>query len=106
MVRRFLTYLLITTTLDPVLFFFCSFPLTFYNGETLIELYHLALLHKLYQANVYFKTKVNLSNMERLHASLGSPAFRLKCIHVAGTNGKVSSLVSIVFHHKNITMYI
>ena len=40
--------------------------------------------------------KPGLDNMRRFDAALGSPAGRLRCVHVAGTNGKgsVSSMIA------------
>lgn len=38
----------------------------------------------------YFGMKLGLENMRTLLTSLGNPHMRLKCIHVAGTNGKGS----------------
>lgn len=41
------------------------------------------------QVNLFHPAKMGLTNIQRLHEALGSPADGLPAVHIAGTNGKV-----------------
>eukprot|EP00752_Nemacystus_decipiens_P005398 g4894.t1 len=49
-----------------------------------------SLVRRLYQVNLFHPAKMGLTNIQRLHEALGSPADGLPAVHIAGTNGKGS----------------
>ena len=54
-----------------------------------------ALLHKLFQINLFVGSKLGLTNMQRMLEKLDHPEKKFKSVHVAGTNGKGSTTTKI-----------
>lgn len=46
-----------------------------------------------FKVNLFHPAKMGLTNIQRLHEALGSPADGLPAVHIAGTNGKVQLLL-------------
>ena len=64
---------------------------TFPTPDGMLSRYESAV-RTLYQVNMWSPVKLGLENSETLHRPVGSPMKRIPVVHIAGTNGKGSTV--------------